>query len=105
MKSLAIVSSLIAVLLLPFASAAAGDRPVTPYGGYCRECTNYGTCRAQVSPQEAVHSLKKYYEERGYRIGTINHRGRFVEAEVMLDRKQVDKVIFDRKTGRVRSIY
>ena len=43
-------------------------------------------------------------EERGYSLGNVSHKGRFIEAEVLDNNKQVDKVIFDRKTGRIRSM-
>jgi hypothetical protein len=83
----------------------AGEEPITPYGGYCKDCAVYGSCRESIPPKEAIQSLRKYYEERGYRLGNIAHKGRFIEAEVLQNNKQVDTVIFDRKTGRMRSTY
>jgi len=95
-----------AALMLSAASVAVADeRPVTPYGDHCRECTIYGTVGEPIPPPEAVHALRKYYEGRGYDLGTVYHKGRFIEAEIFRNGKQVDKVIFDRRTGRVRSIY
>ena len=95
-----------AALMLSAASVTtAGEGPVTPYGDHCRECTIYGTVGEPIPPPEAVHALRKYYEGRGYDLGTVRHKGRFIEAEIFRNGKQVDKVIFDRRTGRVRSIY
>lgn len=97
---------LFACLLLSSPSfAAAGSDPVTPYGGYCKDCTVYGSCKEAIPPKEAIESLRKYYEERGYRLGNLAHKGRFIEVEVFQNSRQVDKVIFDRKTGRIRSMY
>lgn len=97
---------IVAALTLSAASVVmAGDAPVTPYGDHCRDCTIYGTGRTPIPPPEAVHALKKYYEARGYDLGIVFHKGRFIEAEIFRNGKQVDKVIFDRRTGRVRSIY
>ncbi|MDA8433306.1 MAG: hypothetical protein M0Z60_10150 [Nitrospiraceae bacterium] len=83
----------------------AGDESVTPYGDYCKDCTIYGTCKEIITPREAVIALERYYRLKGYRVGTIYHKGRFIEADIFKDNRRVDKVLFDRKTGRVRSIY
>jgi len=108
MKSLHIITraALTAAILLSAGSlSSAGEGPVTPYGGYCRECAVYGSCKEAISPGDAIHALRKYYEERGYSLGNVRHKGRFIEAEVLQNSRQVDKVLFDRKTGRIRSIY
>jgi hypothetical protein len=95
-----------AVLLVSAVSlSAADDGPVTPYGDHCGECTTYGTVREPISLPEAMHALKKYYELRGCEVGILRHKGRFIEAGIYREGKQVDKVIFDRRTGRLRSIY
>ena len=93
------------LVLLAASISGAGDKPVTPYGDYCSDCTIYGVCREEIPPKEALHSLRKYYEERGYRLGIVLHRGRFIEAEIFRNGRLADKVLFDRKTGRVRSMY
>lgn len=85
--------------------AHAGEKKVTPYGDYCKECSTYGTCKDVLSPKEALNSLNKYYKKRGYKVGKVHHKGRFIEADIHKNNKQVDKVLFDRKTGRLRSIY
>jgi len=83
----------------------AEENNVTPYGDYCRDCTIYGTCKEIISPRVAVIALGRYYRVKGYRLGAIYHKGRFIEAEIFKDDRRVDKVLFDRKTGRLRSIY
>lgn len=99
-------SALTASLLLSAVSFSfAGEEPVTPYGAYCKDCAVYGACKEAIPPGEAIQSLRKYYEERGYGLGNVRHKGRFIEAEVFQNSKQVDKVLFDRKTGRIRSMY
>ncbi len=108
MKALQIItrSALTASLLLSAVSLSfGGEGPVTPYGGYCKDCAVYGYCRESIPPGEAIQSLRKYYEERGYRLGYVAHKGRFIVAEVFQNNRQVDKVLFDRKTGRLRSMY
>ncbi len=99
-------SILVAGLIISAASfVTAGERPVTPYGDHSRDCTLYGTGNTLIPLPEAVHGLKKYYEVRGYMVGSMHYGGRFIRAEIFRDGKQVDSVIFDRISGRVRSIY
>jgi hypothetical protein len=87
------------------ATIYAEERGITPYGDYCGVCTHYGTCKELLPPTEALRALKKYYKDKGYSVGRVYQKGRFIEAEIYKDDKQVDKVLFDRKTGRLRSIY
>ncbi len=95
----------VSVLLSAVSLSFGGEGPVTPYGAYCKDCAVYGSCRESIPIRESMQSLRKYYEERGYRLGNVAHKGRFIEAEVLQNSKQVDKVLFDRKTGRLRSMY
>lgn len=85
--------------------AYAEENSGTPYGDYCKDCTIYGTCKEIISPKGAMTALDRYYREKGYRVGAFYHKGRFVEAVIFKDSRQVDVVLFDRKTGRLRSIY
>jgi hypothetical protein len=97
--------SLAALLLLPMVSVAyAENKNVTPYGDYCKEYSVYGICRRVISPDEAVSALRNYYGEKGCRVLIVLQRGRFIVAEIYRRHQQVDKIIFDRKTGRLRSI-
>jgi hypothetical protein len=97
---------LAALLLLPMLSVAyAENRAVTPYGDYCKEYSVYGVCRRVIPPDEAVSALHNYYRAKGCRVLILLQRGRFIVAEIYRRHRQVDKVIFDRKTGRLRSIY
>jgi hypothetical protein len=86
-------------------SAYAADNRVTPYGDYCKKCTTYGTCKEPLPPDEAIAAMEQYYTDKGYRAAHMHHKGRFIEAEIYEGNRLVDKVLFDRKTGRIRSIY
>jgi len=92
-------------LLTVITVSQSDERGVTPYGDYCRDCTIYGVCKDILSLRESLHALNKYYEGRGYRVGNVFQKGRFIEAEIYKNDRQVDKVLFDRKTGRLRSVY
>lgn len=99
-------ASFVAVALVAMISVARAERrEVTPYGDYCKEYSVYGICREALPPDEAASALNKYYREKGCRVFIVHQRGRFIVAEIYRKRRQVDKVIFDRKTGRLRSIY
>ena len=93
-----------ALFLSSSITAFAGDIAVTPYGDSCKGCTTYGICKDPVSPKEAITAIVTYYSDKGYIVRTLEHRGRFIEAEIYEGHRLVDKVLFDRKTGRIRSI-
>ena len=85
-------------------SASAAEDMVTPYGDYCRECTTYGTCKDPLPPRKAIAAIEQYYQEKGFTVQKVRHKGRFIEAEIYQGSRLVDKVLFDRKTGRIRSV-
>ena len=85
--------------------AADDETPVTPYGDFCPKCGKYGTCRSQMSLKNAEEAIAEYYHEKGLKIDIENAKGRFIKASVKQNGKVVDVIIFDRKTGRIRSIY
>jgi hypothetical protein len=92
------------LIMISFSSGNAGDA-VTPYGDYCKECTTYGKCKTPLTPKQAIDAIEQYYGDKGYVVKNKQHKGRFVEAEIHDETKLVDKVLFDRHTGRFRSIY
>jgi hypothetical protein len=101
-----LINTVITALFLAISvSAHAGQDMVTPYGDYCSRCTTYGTCKATLPPAEAIAAIEQYYMDRGYQVGHVRHKGRFIEAEIYDRNRLVDKVLFDRKTGRIRSVY
>jgi len=73
------------------------------YGEFRR---GYGERRAVASQQEARRMLREYFRARDLRIGDIRERVLFYEADI-IDRRGVivDKVIVDKRTGRMRSMY
>lgn len=92
----------------PTADEAAAWRPgapVTPYGDYCPGSNRYGRCRGKMSYDDAMETLTAHYAEKGFKVRVINVRGRFLKAEILDNDKVVDVIIFDRRFGRIRSIY
>jgi len=93
---------LIASLVIA-ASGYAAER-ATPYGDN-PQGSAYGIYNDKVSPEEAEMAIEKYFAGRGFRATNMRHKGRFVEADIYRGNLLCDKILFDRKTGRMRSIY
>ena len=75
-----------------------------PYGG-SRE-GGYGEKKEVLTPGDADKILRQYFAKQNVTIGEIREKELYFEAEVRdKDNKIIDKVIVDKRTGRVRSIY
>lgn len=95
--------------------AAASDSPsvdifkphrvVTPYGDFCPRCSRYGVGTRPVVHAEAVAAMHAYFHAKGLSIQNVRKMGRFMMVDVYQKGTLVDTVIFDRRTGRLRSIY
>ena len=67
---------------------------------------SYGEKQKITTAGEARKALKKYFADKDVIIGEVVEKEFYFEADVMDERKTVvDKVIVDKRTGRVRSIY
>jgi hypothetical protein len=66
----------------------------------------YGQRRAVPNGHEAGRIMLQYYHGRDVRIGPIIERDLFYQADVK-DRRGalVDKIILDKRTGRLRSAF
>jgi len=89
--------------LSPAAYAVERHYGSYPYGESGRR---YGERMAVSHSQEARRLLKDFFSRRDVRIGDIRERALFFEADIR-DRRGtlVDKVIIDKRTGRIRSMY
>jgi hypothetical protein len=79
-----------------------------PYGDYCRggRWGRYGARDPVKTAEEARKRLEAYYADEDVEIGRITERELHFEAEVK-DKggDVVDRVIVDKRSGRIRSIY
>src|ERR1700690_3747431 len=102
-----ITAGLSGVLCLAILASAAdaGDMRSRDYP-YGESRGGYGEHRAVSSVQEARRMIKEYFVRRDVRISDIREREFFFEADIR-DRRGafVDKVIIDKRTGRIRSTY
>jgi hypothetical protein len=85
----------------------AGHRTgrVTPYGDFCRRHSRYGMHHEQLSLERAQDSLDHYFGAKGLTVTIVGSHGRFIKALIKDRDAVVDTIIFDRMTGRIRSIY
>lgn len=95
------------LFFIPSTSAVAGghEKPVTPYGDFCKRCSEYGNCKSIMSHEDAKKALIDYYHRKGLGVELEKKRGRFIRAKVRDKNRVVDVIIFDRRSGRIRSIY
>lgn len=80
-------------------------RAVTPYGDFCTQCSKYGIGSKPINIKEAVAAMKHYFRTKGLKVKDVRGRGRFLKAEIYKGELLVDRVLFDRRTGRIRSIH
>jgi hypothetical protein len=101
-----ILTLILSLLLGAFiASAKHNKKHTTPYGDYCSRVSHYGMHHKALSDKQVHEALKHYYSEKDLSFEIINSRGRFVKAFIKDGNKTVDTIIFDRHTGRIRSVY
>ena len=98
-------AALVLALLRPGLSEAAkaGPRPAVPYGDYCMP--GYGARHGNVRLVNAMKHLRAYYKQRGLEVGMLSHRGAFIRADVYRDGRKVDGIVYDIRTGKIRSVY
>lgn len=96
---------LIAAMIVLFTAAVthAGDN--VPYGDYSGMHSAYGISKANLKPKEAEAAIERYFAGKGLRALNMRHKGRFIEADIYRGSAPFDKILFDRKTGRIRSTY
>jgi len=70
------------------------------------EQRSYGEKKGIRTAEEALQVLKKHFNKKDIVIGKVAEKELYFEAEIK-DRQNsvIDKVIVDKRTGRIRSIY
>lgn len=67
---------------------------------------DYGEKKPVTSEKEARAALEEYYKGKDVKVGEITEKELYFEAEIRDSKGHLtDKVIIDKRTGRVRSIY
>ena len=83
----------------------AEEKNATPFGAACPSCETYGYCQKPLTYRQAVQNLTAYYTAKGLRVAVSKQFGRFLEANIYREGNFVERVVFDRHTGRIRPIY
>ncbi|RMG04073.1 MAG: hypothetical protein D6726_04180 [Nitrospirae bacterium] len=108
-RRLETIALLIFLLFLGLTSTSFawhGGKEVTPYGDFCPMASRYGMKGERLmSLEEAKKALFHYYHPRGYNFWIVEKKNRFLKINIIKGHRVVDTIIFDRKTGRVRSIF
>jgi hypothetical protein len=100
--------SLLIVMLYMASFSFASTADVYPYGDYKKGTlvSSYGEKRPVTTVEEAKRVLTEYFAKKDVMIGEIKEKELFFEAEIRdKNNNLVDKVIIDKRTGRIRSIY
>jgi hypothetical protein len=58
-----------------------------------------------MTDYDAEKALKDYYNKKGLTVEIEKKNGRFIRAKIYNKTGVADIIIFDRQTGRIRSIY
>lgn len=85
-----------------------GWREQRPYGDYCQGSRWgwYGARKSIKTVEDARALLKRYFENQDVIIGKITEREWYFEADIKDNEDNlVDRVIVDKRTSRIRSIY
>ncbi len=93
------------ILVLFIVVPVGGRGNSMPYGDYPHWHSAYGICKESIEPKDAEIAIQRYFAFRGLRAENMRHGDRFTVADIYKGNQLFDKIIFDRKTGRIRSIY
>lgn len=106
------VIALIMILTLSFflagaygASGADKKKYITLYGDFCSRTSHYGMHHGILNNKQVEKALKHYFSDKDLDVEIVNLTGRFIKALVKDNDTVVDIVIFDRRSGRIRSVY
>lgn len=102
------MAAALGVMLLFADSYARRGSPYGTYQGDRRSSAErgYGEKRPVSSAGEARRMIERYFEGRGVQVGRVVEREFFFEAEIIgRDGEVIDRVIVDKRTGRIRSTY
>lgn len=104
MKNISMIIILCVLVLISTTSLLNAETKASPYGE--SNGKGYGEMRAVSTLDDAKRILIRYFSGKEIKIGLIVEKELFFEAEI-LDKHSnlIDRVIIDKRTGRIRSIY
>jgi len=102
-KCVIIIAAALCVLFSPLHISS-----FTPFVGTASAADqrSYGEKKEITTAEAALKALKKHFEKKDVVIGEILEKELYYEAEIKDPKNTViDKVIVDKRTGRIRSIF
>jgi hypothetical protein len=93
------------VVGLPETHAFDRSHKVTPYGAFCDHVSHYGKHKSIINMKHANEALQHYYGTKGLNVEIVSKQGRFLKVKIHNEGQLVDTIIFDRQSGRMRSIH
>jgi hypothetical protein len=93
-------------LLLASAAPARADHkePSIKYGESCA-AKAYQYKHGRMSVLKSMKELEAYFAQRGLSVKVLAHDRRFLRVGIYNGPDQVDRVIMDMRTGKMRSMY
>lgn len=73
-----------------------------PYGETCT--SHYGAPDDNARLTAALRNLRAYFADKGMVVEIITHSPRFIRADIFKQGRKVDSILFDVRTGRIRSV-
>ena len=105
-KELTLITAfLLALILSAPVFASAGHNNKQPYGDFCNRVSHYGMHKHMLGIKDVRKSLNHYFGKKGLDFEIVKDKGRFIKAVIKDNKNVVDTIIFDRHTGRIRSVY
>jgi hypothetical protein len=99
----AITIMMILVLVSAAPAWAAHNKPSIKYGESCARPYQYK--HGRMSVLKSLKQMEAYFSERGLSVKVLGHDRRFLRAGIYNGTEQVDRVIMDMRTGKMRSMY
>jgi len=85
-------------------SRAYADDGKYLYGGSKKG--RYGERKKVATEDEAEGIMREYFPNKGMKIGKVKKKKFYFEADILDEQGNVvDRVIIDKRTGRIRSVY
>ena len=97
-----LLMALLLVFVASYSVAATQNTPVFKYGASC--FNPYGSAKKKMDFVKASHAAEQFFKKKGMEVRVLGHNRRFIRAVIYKGDEQVDSIIIDIRTGRMRSI-
>lgn len=92
-------------IITSYLYALETGKAIVPYGDFCTNMNRYGAHAEMMDHRSAAHALHHYFNKKGVDVHILDKGGRFIKVQILEKGRVIDIILFDRRTGRMRSIY